>query len=417
MRTTDKPGSPIAASCLQSTCLPHILAPSPEDVQAAIDHAQPALFRGVGPPTGGAGRLLTTNDLRESFGDKPVTVSVSKTGAFRYELRSMTKPKIMAFSEFAAYVENTNRRSTKRLYLSQFPIDSVPDIIRRDIAVPHMPAPTWAITKNLWFGPAGTISPFHFDRSHNLLHQHYGRKHIVIVAPIFSSLMNAGSKNSSSPHVSSLDLVTPSSTVKLSSIGVPYTELILEPGDTLFLPAFWWHNIIALDGSISVNYWWRPPLRDCFWPNFARMVSSRSVYHDPSVIARWVDITPHKADTTCCLFLADEGQTFAGAALAGALVTAFCTKVLRTFGATEAAPASERGGLPDFRQAAIVVSALISQGIANRSQGRLLLQWLELAAGAAEAPEPLVYGLQEAAAIRHFIERLHIEVGEDLLTY
>ncbi len=398
--------------------LSKIVAPSSREIQTVIDNAQPALFT-QNPANNSAGRLLTTDDLKQAFADQSVTVSVSKTGAFRYEPQSRTRPMHMPFSAFAGYVENVNKQSTERLYLSQFPIDAAPEVLACDIATPQMPEETSAVTRNLWFGPAGTISPLHFDRSHNLLHQHCGRKHIVIVDPSHTHLIKAGSKNSESPHVSSLDLVTSGFNVDLGRLGAPCLEAILEPGDILFLPAFWWHNVISLDVSISVNYWWRPPLRACLWPNFFRMISSRTMYHDPSVLAQWVDIAPHKVDTAFCLSLADEGQTFAAASLAGAIVTAFCGKVLQilaTPGSAEPAPVAADDGRPDFALAATVIPALVSQGLINTSQCGLLMKWLELAAETATAPEPFLYSSERSATIRDLIGRLHTELGDCLLT-
>ncbi len=395
--------------------LTRIVAPSSREMQTVIDIAQPALFT-RNPANNSAGRLLTTDNLKQAFGGQSVTVSVSKTGAFRYEPESRTRPMHMPFSAFTGYVENVNQPGTERLYLSQFPIDAAPEVLACDIARPHMPEDASAVTRNLWFGPAGTISPLHFDRSHNLLHQHCGRKHIVIVDPSHTHLMQPGSKNSVSPHVSSLDLVTSGFNVDLGRLRAPCLEAILEPGDILFLPAFWWHNVISLDVSISVNYWWRPPLRACLWPNFFRMISSSTIYHDPSVIAQWVDIAPHNVDTAFCLSLAHEGQTFAGLSLAGAIVTAFCGKVLEILGATEPAPEAADGGLPDFARLATVIPALVSQGLINTSQCSLLLKWLELAAETATAPEPLAYSSERSAAIRDLIWRLHIELGDCLLT-
>ena len=198
------------------------------------------------------------------------------------------------------------------------------------------------VTKNLWFGPAGTISPFHFDRSHNLLHQHWGRKHVVMFDPSrFTDearikKLNVHARQFAGCRYSDFN-------IDLSRLNAPCLETILEPGDVLFIPAFWWHHVTSIDVAISVNYWWRPPLDACLYTNFFRMMSSTSVYHDPSVVTRWVDVTPHKLDTALCLFLADEGHTFGAAALAGAMVTAFFLKSLRHAG-------NLRGSAPDTRR-------------------------------------------------------------------
>ena len=218
-------------------------------------------------------------------------VSASTTGAFRHQPNAKMQAKQMLFSDFAAYVEWGSGQSSERLYLSQFPVDAAPAVLRPGIAVPsYIPEDASGVIRNLWFGPAGTISPLHFDRSHNLLHHHYGRKHIVIVHPSEFRLNTTGSKNSTSPHVSSLDLVDANLNIDLPLLGAPNFDAILEPGDILFLPALWWHNVVSLEASISVNYWWRPPLSACLYPNFFRMVSSRTVYDDPSVIAQWADL-------------------------------------------------------------------------------------------------------------------------------
>lgn len=205
--------------------------------------------------------------------------------------------------------------------------------------------------------------------------------------------------------------------IDLSRLDAPCLEATLEPGDILFLPAFWWHNVVSLDASISVNYWWRPPLSACLYPNFFRMVSSRTIYYDPSVIALWVDIRPHMVSTSLCLFLADKGHVFAAAALAGAIVTSFCVKVFRMLASHESAPLvaeAETGGLPDFPLVAKVIPGLNAHGLISSSQSGLLLKWLDLAAETAAAPEPFLYNAEYSAAIRDLIWKLHDELGDCL---
>ncbi len=395
--------------------LPRAVASSRKVVRTFIDTASPAVFTHDIAKTG-AGRLLTPNDLRRALQDEFVTVSVSQDGAFRSQAESkISERRRMPFADFATYVEDSNRQSNERLYLSQFPLDTIPVILGSDVATPsYIPDGSSLVSNNLWFGPAGTISPLHFDRSHNLLHQHWGHKHVVMVDPSHFHLLKPGSKNSVSPHVSSLDLVTSGFNIDLSRLNAPCLETVLEPGDVLFVPAFWGHHVISIDVAISINYWWRPPITACMCPSFFRMLSSRTVYLDPSVVTRWVDIEPHRLDTALCLFLADEGHTFGAAALAGAIVTAFCAKALRVLGIPDS-PRPMRevgiGTLPNFAQAATVIPALTAQGLINSSQSNLLLKWLELAEETAAEPEPRVYTSERSTAVRDMIWRLHVELG------
>jgi hypothetical protein len=30
----------------------------------------------------------------------------------------------------------------------------------------------------------------------------------------------------------------------------------VAPGELLYIPRFWWHQVRSLDFSVSVNYWW-----------------------------------------------------------------------------------------------------------------------------------------------------------------
>jgi hypothetical protein len=402
----------IASPQFPAAQLPRVVPSSPEAAWTFIDTASPAVIT-HDTTRMDLGRLLTPNDLRHAFQGESVTVSVSQGGAFRYQAGSKTLARRMPFADFATYVEKPNHQSSERLYLSQFPLDTTSLVLGSDLATPpYIPDGSSLVSKNLWFGPAGTISPLHFDRSHNLLHQHWGRKHVIMVAPAHSHLMRPGPKNSESPHVSSLDLVTSSSSIDLSRLNAPCLETILEPGDILFLPAFWWHNVMSIDVAISVNYWWRPPISACLYPSFFRMLSSGAVYDDPSIVTRWVDVAPHKLDTGLCLILADEGHTFGAAALAGAIVTAFCDKVLRALGIGDSRrPKREVGTLPDFTQAAMVIPALTAQGLIDGSQSDLLLKWLELGEETAAEPEPRVYTPERSTEIRDLIFRLHVELG------
>jgi ribosomal protein L16 Arg81 hydroxylase len=34
-------------------------------------------------------------------------------------------------------------------------------------------------------------------------------------------------------------------------------ECVLEPGDILYIPSCWWHNVITLSPSISINVFYK----------------------------------------------------------------------------------------------------------------------------------------------------------------
>jgi Cupin-like domain len=93
----------------------------------------------------------------------------------------------------------------------------------------------------LWLGPAGTITPLHHDTSNILFCQVHGRKRIVLAPPWASALLDTaeGVYNRRGPQA-------------LTSEGIPAIVLELEPGEALFIPVGWWHDVRALDASVSL---------------------------------------------------------------------------------------------------------------------------------------------------------------------
>lgn len=108
----------------------------------------------------------------------------------------------------------------------------------------------------LWIGPTGTITPLHHDSSDILFTQVVGRKRIWLIAP--NQLVVAEAAN---------NLYGPSLEKVRKDPSVSIVELELGPGETLFIPLGWWHQIEALSPSISVSMnampdndfsWYRP---------------------------------------------------------------------------------------------------------------------------------------------------------------
>jgi len=101
----------------------------------------------------------------------------------------------------------------------------------------------------LWLGPAGTVTPLHHDTSNILFCQVHGRKRIVLAPPWATELLDSarGVYNDRTPA----DLVRE---------GIASTEVRLEPGEALFIPAGWWHDVRAEDPSVSlaINAFARP---------------------------------------------------------------------------------------------------------------------------------------------------------------
>ncbi len=100
-----------------------------------------------------------------------------------------------------------------------------------------------------WFGPAGTITPLHHDTMNILVAQVYGRKRVTLVSPNQSHLLY----NELGVY-SDVDLENPDYERHPLFKKAQVIELVLSPGEMLFLPVGWWHHIRALDVSITLSF-------------------------------------------------------------------------------------------------------------------------------------------------------------------
>ncbi len=111
----------------------------------------------------------------------------------------------------------------------------------------------------MWIGPAGTMTSLHHDLTNNFIGQIVGRKRLLVLpASEVGKLYN-------DRHVFSriADLEDPSLDAahwpRLP--GAHVYEVILEPGEILFMPLAWWHQVQALDFSVTVTW------TNFRWPN------------------------------------------------------------------------------------------------------------------------------------------------------
>jgi hypothetical protein len=103
----------------------------------------------------------------------------------------------------------------------------------------------------LWIGAAGTHTPLHHDGDNSMFCQVVGRKRFRIAPPESLALLDCARGVYSRWDPSDDETDAPEALI----------ELVLEPGDALFLPAGWWHQVDALDLGISVS------ILEFAWPN------------------------------------------------------------------------------------------------------------------------------------------------------
>jgi hypothetical protein len=119
--------------------------------------------------------------------------------------------------------------------------------------------PTWFDKMGpprFWLGPAGTVTPLHCDYDDNLFAQVWGTKRIFLAPPHHDAFLYPKEANailSGSPF----DPEAPDFARFPLAREAHLTECIVAPGEMLYVPAGWYHQVRALTFSLSSNRWAR----------------------------------------------------------------------------------------------------------------------------------------------------------------
>jgi Cupin-like domain len=119
-----------------------------------------------------------------------------------------------------------------------------------------------AVRPRLWLGNAVT-TPAHVDETHNIACVVSGRRRFTLFPP----------EQIGNLYIGPVDFTPTGAPIALPSLIEPdfarfpklrealrHAQVAeLEPGDALYIPALWWHQVESLaDCNVLVNYWWHP---------------------------------------------------------------------------------------------------------------------------------------------------------------
>jgi hypothetical protein len=107
-----------------------------------------------------------------------------------------------------------------------------------------------------WLGPAGTITPLHCDYDDNVFAQVWGSKRIMLAPPHHEPFLYVREAN---PVLfgSPVDAEVPDFERYPLARQATLIEVVVKPGEMLYVPAGWYHQVHALEFSLSVNRWAR----------------------------------------------------------------------------------------------------------------------------------------------------------------
>jgi hypothetical protein len=197
-------------------------------------------------------RRWSPEDLKERFGHLEVEIQAERSGEQLYEVNKSKHRKRVNLGEFVDRVRSAGVSNDEYLTANN-------ELLRRpefagllaDIgSLPEICDPSrLAERSSFWFGPAGTVTPLHHDTLMLFHTQVVGRKRWRFVSPLENHRLYNHFDVYSPVHLDSVDLHR-----HPEFAGVKVLDVVVEPGETVFLPLAWWHQVSALDVSLSFSY-------------------------------------------------------------------------------------------------------------------------------------------------------------------
>ncbi|MGO4377303.1 cupin-like domain-containing protein [Pseudoduganella sp. RAF19] len=204
---------------------------------------QPFLMTGV------VGRwpicTLTRESLRERFGHVPVRARVGD-----YIGTAFAPDRAMQDMSMAEYLELAAQDHELPPYVGNLELRELNGMCHWPAYFDKMGPPRF------WLGPERCVTPLHCDFDDNIFAQLLGTKRIFLAPPHHDEFLYPKEANAmlfgspfdpEAPDFDKFPLARQANVI----------ELIVEPGDMLYVPAGWYHQVRALTFSLSANRWAR----------------------------------------------------------------------------------------------------------------------------------------------------------------
>jgi len=267
---------------------------------------EPFVIRGIasGWPlvrAGGKSPDEARSYLLEHSRDRPFTVNIGEPAAgdrlfydsdmqmnFRTGRASLT-------DIFGGLADNEGRADAPVIYLSS--IDMF-DFFEGLHEANHLDLGTRKLLASIWIGNRSRVAP-HNDVPNNVAVCVVGRRRFTLFPPDQFANLDLGPVDytPAGRPISMVDLANPDLDRFPRIVeALAHAQVAeLEPGDAIFIPSLWWHQVEALGPfNILVNYWWRDVPRYLGNPQDAlhhAMLSIRDL--DPAAKRLWKALFDH----------------------------------------------------------------------------------------------------------------------------
>jgi Cupin-like domain len=191
-------------------------------------------------------------DLAERFGHLQVEIQAERSADPNYEQNKLDHKRSVRLADFVAtvlaggasndYYLTANNEALRQPGFAPLLADigTLPDFCNRA---------ELGQRASFWFGPAGTVTPLHHDTLMLCHTQIVGRKRWRFISPLETPRLY-----NHFDVYSPIDLDAPNLERYPLFRDVSVLEVVVEPGETVFLPLGWWHQVTALDVSLSFSY-------------------------------------------------------------------------------------------------------------------------------------------------------------------
>ncbi|MGB3184049.1 MAG: cupin-like domain-containing protein [Cyclobacteriaceae bacterium] len=211
----------------------------------------------------------TPDSLKSIIGDVEVTVNSAPDG--RYVIDSETgvviaKQEDISFSDYIDRLEAGN----EYLNLQHWPLLNIIETLKENCWQSEFLNEEILDAERIWIGAKDTITSLHYDTFNNFIVQYYGRKKVTLFHADQLDKLYCHPLNTKSPHLSQVNIKEPDLDLYPDFKKADFAEVILEPGDILFMPSCCFHQIENLDLSISVAIWWDNYIDQLLHPGITR---------------------------------------------------------------------------------------------------------------------------------------------------
>jgi len=222
-----------------------------EFVERYVRGSRPLVLTGVAEDWP-AMRRWSPQDLKSRFGHFEVEIQAERSADPNYEENKLDHRRKALLADFVDqvlsggatndYYLTANNEALRRPEFAPLlqDIGTLPNFCNRA---------ELAHKSSFWFGPAGTVTPLHHDTLMLMHTQVVGRKRWRFISPL------------QTPHLynhagvySPIDIDRPDLNRYPRFSQAKVLEVVVEPGETVFLPLGWWHQVTALDVSLSFSF-------------------------------------------------------------------------------------------------------------------------------------------------------------------